>query len=130
MIHRTNPVRLRILRQPLCSSLESFLDHFEKHPEADMKRQRINPNSAGTARLFSVLRQGGGLHDWKLLITALIEVRELCELLHEGKLEFAGRTVALLFDDDLGDISAVCHLVTRIFAVDEQHDVGILLDRA
>ena len=80
-------------------------------------------------RINQVAGNGEGKRAW-LLIAALVEGGELCELLHEGELEFSGGTVALLFDDDLGDISAVCHVVGRIFAINEQHDVGILLDRA
>ena len=44
--------------------------------------------------------------------------------------EVAGRAVALLGDDDVGDALALGLLVVELLAVEEDDDVGVLLDRA
>jgi hypothetical protein len=41
MVHRINPARLRILRHTFCSGLESTFPHRDKHPEPDMKWQKL-----------------------------------------------------------------------------------------
>ena len=41
MVHRTNLGRLRVLRRTFCSGLETTFDHFDKHPEPDMKRPKL-----------------------------------------------------------------------------------------
>jgi hypothetical protein len=47
MVHRTNRARLRISRHLFCSGFESTFEHFDKHPEPDMKRQKLPLSNAG-----------------------------------------------------------------------------------
>jgi hypothetical protein len=47
MVHRTNPGRLRILRHTFSSGLESTFDLFHKHPEPDMKWQKLPFSAVG-----------------------------------------------------------------------------------
>src|SRR6185437_15082386 len=61
------------------------------------------------------------------------KARELCVLADERDLEVAGRPVAVLGDDHLGDaLVAVVGLVAVVvlLPVEEHHEVGVLLDRA
>src|SRR2546423_6656108 len=62
------------------------------------------------------------------------EVLESCELADERELHDPGRTVALLGDDQLGDalrIGGRLALVgVHVLAVDEDDDVGVLLEGA
>src|SRR5215216_7303151 len=53
---------------------------------------------------------------------------ELGVLLHPGELDLAGRTVAVLADDDLGDALVVGVGVVVLVAVEEHDHVGILLE--
>src|SRR5690349_22782862 len=76
---------------------------------------------AVTRGIIGLLR----LEGW---VRQIIELRELTE---ESHVELAGRAAALLADDELGaplglDLVRVVHLL----AVDEQHQVGVLLDAA
>src|SRR5688500_13447402 len=62
-------------------------------------------------------------------------VDEEGEILLPGELDVAGRAVALLGDDDLRlalqpPLLDLLRAVVVLLAVDEHHDVGVLLDRA
>src|SRR5690606_11379307 len=73
-------------------------------------------------------RRSGGV-----VLTALLQVLEQCELLAEVQLHLAGRAVALLADDQLGATAQVLALVALpevvLRAVEEQHGVRVLLQR-
>src|SRR5260221_12365218 len=60
------------------------------------------------------------------------EILEARELANERKLHDAGRPVALLADNQLGDAFGVGRRLAlvgiEILAIDEDHDVGILLE--
>src|ERR1051325_1343337 len=56
-------------------------------------------------------------------------VEELRDVVAEHELEVADRAVALLGDDDLGDSLLFRVLVVNLVAIDEGHEIGILLDR-
>src|SRR4051794_36969100 len=63
---------------------------------------------------------------------ALCEILEARVFLDEGELRGAGRPVALLADDDLGDpfvllIDLAVLIAILLRAIDEHHHVGILL---
>src|SRR5207244_3034971 len=60
-----------------------------------------------------------------------VEIGELCLLIDEEQLELSGRPVAMLGDDDLGDIAPVLGdvVVVKALAINEEDDVAILLDR-
>jgi hypothetical protein len=49
MIHQTNLVRLRILRDTFCFDFESILDHFGKHPVPDMKQPKLSFSALGSS---------------------------------------------------------------------------------
>ena len=55
---------------------------------------------------------------------------EAREAVHEGEGDHAGGPVAVLGDDDLGRAPLGRFGVVDLVAVDEQHDIGVLLDRA
>src|ERR1700675_326714 len=55
---------------------------------------------------------------------------ELGVLTQEGELHIAGRTVALLGDDDIGDAFARGVRLVNFFAINEQNQVAILLNAA
>src|SRR5205085_3314507 len=57
-------------------------------------------------------------------------VEELGDVVAEDELEVADGAVALLADDDLGDALLLGILVVDLVAVDEGHEVGVLLDRS
>src|SRR5688500_4897728 len=57
-------------------------------------------------------------------------IEELGDVVAEDELEVADGAVALLGDDDLGDALLFRVLVVDLVAVDEAHQVGVLLDRA
>src|SRR5205807_7190064 len=61
-----------------------------------------------------------------------VEVGELRLLIDEEQLEFSGRTVAVLGDDDLRDVAPVLRdvVVVKTLAVNEEHEVRVLLDAA
>src|SRR6266516_5710027 len=62
-------------------------------------------------------------------VSTLLERLESGVLFQEGKLDLARRPVALLTDDDLGDALVLGLLVIDLIAVDEDDQVGVLLDR-
>src|SRR3954470_2263825 len=57
-------------------------------------------------------------------------VEELGDVVAEDELEVADRAVALLADDDLGDPLLLGVLVVDLVAIDEGHEIGVLLDGA
>ena len=57
------------------------------------------------------------------------EVVEAGELILEGELDGAGWPVTVLGDDDIGDAATVGVFVVIFLAVDEKHNVGVLLKR-
>src|SRR6185437_1992040 len=57
-------------------------------------------------------------------------ILELDVLAEEGQLDGVDGAVALLADDDFGDALVVGFLVVDLVAIDEQDQVGVLLDRA
>src|SRR4029453_5841674 len=59
-----------------------------------------------------------------------LQVLEARELLDEGELAASGRPVALLADDDLRDAAVLVRRLVLLLAVDEHHDVRVLLDRS
>src|SRR5436190_21487795 len=61
---------------------------------------------------------------------APVEVLEARVLLDEGKLHHAGGAVALLADDDLGHPAVLLGGLVLLLAVDEHHDVRVLLQPA
>src|SRR5277367_4832408 len=56
-------------------------------------------------------------------------VFELGVLAQEGQLHIAGRPVALLGDDDVGDAFARGVRLVHFFAINEQNQVGVLFQR-
>src|SRR2546427_4868636 len=60
-----------------------------------------------------------------------VEIGELRLLVDEEQLELPGRSVAMLGDKDLGDVTPVFSdvVVVETLAINEEHDVGVLLDR-
>src|SRR5690349_16608590 len=58
-----------------------------------------------------------------------IEIGELGELIYEGEIDCVGGTVALLRNDQLGDVLVLFGPVVLLFAIDESDHVGVLLDR-
>src|SRR4051794_18751614 len=60
---------------------------------------------------------------------ALSRVLEARELADERQIDLADRTVALLRDDELREAFRFRRRVVHLIAVDEEDDVGVLLDR-
>ena len=56
------------------------------------------------------------------------QVGEPRALLQEGELDNTCRSVPLLADDDLGQVLVLRAGVVLLLAVDEHHDVGVLLE--
>src|SRR6266851_2258699 len=61
-------------------------------------------------------------------VGARFVVEKLCDVVSEDEFEVADWTVALLRDDDFRDAFFLSVLVVDLIAVDERHQVGILLD--
>src|SRR3989440_2322774 len=61
-----------------------------------------------------------------------VEVGELRLLIDEEQLEFSGRSIAVLGDDDLGDVAPVLGdvVVVKTLAINEEDEVRVLLDAA
>src|SRR2546422_7703899 len=60
-----------------------------------------------------------------------VEIGELGLLVDEEQLELPGRTIAMLGDDDLGDVAPIFRdvVIEETLAKNEQHEITILLDR-
>src|SRR5438034_7912881 len=50
-----------------------------------------------------------------------IKVRKSCELIQECQIDSVGRAVALLGDNQFGDVLVFIALVVLLFAIDERH---------
>src|SRR5713101_2422645 len=87
-----------------------------------------------TAAATSTATQVGGVMRFpvrrRLRPRAPVEVLEARELLQEGELHGAGRPVALLADDDLGQSAVLVGGFVLLLAVDEHDDVRVLLQAA
>src|SRR5690606_5014093 len=59
-----------------------------------------------------------------------LEVGKARRAIEEAQVDRANGTVPVLGDDELGDALLVGVLIVVLVAVDEHHDVGVLLDRA
>src|SRR5713101_8327613 len=57
-------------------------------------------------------------------------VEKLGDVVSENELEIADGTVALLGDDDFRDALLLGVFVVELVAIDERHQVGVLLDRS
>ena len=58
------------------------------------------------------------------------QIGKLGELFVEEELNRVDRAVAVLGDDDIGDVLIFRFSIVVVFAVEEHYDVGILLERA
>src|SRR5205823_10991935 len=69
--------------------------------------------------------------DHALAPASPVEVGEFRLLVDEEQLELPGRPVAMLGDDDLGNIAPVLGdvVIVETLAINEEHEVAILLDR-
>src|ERR1700736_1995407 len=67
----------------------------------------------------------------RLAPASAVEIGELRLLVDEEQLDLSGRSVAMLRNDDLGNVPSVLGnvVVVKTLAVNEEHEVAILLDR-
>src|SRR5271166_3974642 len=82
---------------------------------------------------FTGLKAGASTESQPLLYVIALgrQVLEARGRVLEGQLDEAGGTVALFGDDEFGDAFEVgIVLLVDLFAEDEGHDVGVLLDGA
>src|SRR4051812_22633572 len=112
------------LNRPTASSISEFHVPHASHL----------PPHFGWSAPHSVQRNTERALDTRRLACRVVV--EAGELLLEVQLQVAGRPVALLTDEYFGDaLDALVGLgidrpVVELLSVDEQHDVGVLLDRA
>src|SRR6266403_540673 len=90
----------------------------------------VAPGEAARRAGPAVAAEARALRQAQLAAPLVGEIAELGVLSVELEPERAGRTVALLGDDQLGEPAVLLLRVVHLVAVDERDQVGVLLDRA
>src|SRR5881409_422393 len=90
----------------------------------------VAPGEAARRAGPAVAAEARALRQAELAAPLVGEVAELRVLAVELEPERAGRTVALLGDDQLGEPAVLLLRVVHLVAIDERDQVGVLLDRA